>query len=74
MALAALCSKWNNVKWNNVSLDQFEQKLTFSFRAFIVDHGARDGSDSEASQVSQHLESTGQPCMGSFLIAMKLTD
>jgi len=61
MALAALCSKLNQVDLNEFASDQygFGRTQRLSFKAFILDHGARDGSDEEAFQVSRNLDKIG---------------
>lgn len=46
MALAYLCAK-------------LQKSKQMSFRAFIVDHGARDGSAKEAKSVFEALEKLG---------------
>ncbi|TAQ85554.1 hypothetical protein B7494_g6105 [Chlorociboria aeruginascens] len=67
MALAALCSQINqfpehhhastNHQVASRPRDKIYQKL--KFRAFVVDHGARNGSDMEATAVSEVLEERG---------------
>lgn len=67
MALAALCSQLNQVDlseypdFNDLGL---EKRHRLSFRAFIVDHCARDGSAEEAFQVSKNLDKIGMPDNG----------
>lgn len=62
MALAALCSKLNNVdlkEFIESEHDGFERHQRLSFKAFIVDHGARVGSQEEAFLVSKNLDKIG---------------
>lgn len=54
MALAALCSR---LPLDEGLAPSFPPH--FSFRAFIVDHGLRDGSSTEAKAVSRLLEQRG---------------
>ena len=49
MALAVLCQQMNKNFPNSA----------VKLRAFIVDHGARHGSDHEATLVSQYLQRIG---------------
>jgi tRNA(Ile)-lysidine synthase TilS/MesJ len=50
MALASLCSKLQ-------SSDSYDWR----FRAFVVDHGARTGSEEEAKAVAAVVEDKGEP-------------
>ena len=50
MALAFLCSSMR---------ETLSVKNRVNFRAFVVDHGVRDGSDVEARAVSHSLENRG---------------
>lgn len=64
MALTSLCSSLHEVDLTEflfVSLAKlgFHRQQRLSFKAFIVDHGARVGSDEEASLVSKNLEKIG---------------
>lgn len=53
MALATLCSK----------LRQTDEGKELSFRAFIVDHALRRGSDEEARKVAEYLKRLGMLCI-----------
>lgn len=55
MALAALCSGLLNNRGKEIALGL----PNLSFKAFVVDHGVRSGSDAEAAHVSKVLESRG---------------
>ncbi|KAH7409234.1 PP-loop family-domain-containing protein [Cadophora sp. MPI-SDFR-AT-0126] len=52
MALAFLCSSMN---------ESLSAENRVNFRAFVVDHGFRNGSDNEALAVSKSLETRGIP-------------
>lgn len=65
MALAALCSNVQNLahlKPEN-QLDELRYLRNISFRAFIVDHQVRSGSDDEARAVLAVLEQRGSSCV-----------
>ena len=60
MALAALCSQLPY--WEPYVADQNSVRAALAnihLRAFIVNHGVRDGSDIEAEVVSKELEQRG---------------
>ena len=66
MALASLCSQLQKISYDGLrSLPQADYKKdtagtplsqSIKFQAFVVDHGVREGSDSEAQAVSKILE------------------
>ena len=55
MALAALCSRLLKNSGSEIASDI----RNLAFKAFVVDHGVRKGSDLEAENVSQLLKSRG---------------
>lgn len=57
MALASLCANLSKRSGSTFSLNGTPHKL--GFQAFVVDHSARIGSDTEASAVSEILEALG---------------
>ena len=59
MALAALCSHLHQSPLQPPFFGLPPEIKSISFRAFVVDHGARQGSDLEANAVSKVLEQRG---------------
>ncbi|CZR52024.1 uncharacterized protein PAC_01901 [Phialocephala subalpina] len=61
MALAALCSNIQNLPHvkPEMGLDEIQLLKYISFKAFIVDHQVRPGSEEEANAVSNILEGRG---------------
>ena len=57
MALATLCKQFNSVP-NQDKPDSLRGYI-FRFRAFIVDHKAREGSSIEARLTAQRLQRLG---------------
>ena len=57
MALATLCREVNvmPVNFKPKAIEDY----TLQFRAFVVDHGARKGSNIEAKLTSERLETLG---------------
>ena len=70
MALAALCSRVQSTTLptsiegqapgHTCPPDSSESTHKLSFRAFVVDHGVRAGSNVEASSVAKVLEARGK--------------
>jgi len=66
MTLAALCSQLNNQSFTDIVKSGNEKAFQFSggilsFKAFIVDHGARPDSMEEAVDVWRNLNDMGMP-------------